>query len=231
MSNISENNFPTRNYYLDIVFCIDCTGSMAECLDSLKKQYSRLFDYIVGEVECRGRSLRKCRISIIAFRDVSIDGKEAFHDSGFYVLPEETEQLLSFVESLTAHGGGEEIEESGLEALAIAMNSDWQKHEFSIGAHNTYRHLIVIMSDAPTHALGYGKNNNVFYPSNMPINFDELYDMWEEKMPKGKRLILLTPDTNPWTEVGMIFNSCIHYPGTIQDINKIDLETLLTGVY
>ena len=68
----------------------------------------------------------------------------------FFNLPEEADLLKNLIGQITAMGGGDDPED-GLEALAFAMRSDWDKEGMK------KRHVIVVWSDAATHPLGYGR--------------------------------------------------------------------------
>lgn len=47
-------------------------------------------------------------------------------ESQFFILPEEKQEFYNFVSQIKAGGGGDEPE-SGLEALALALRSDFVK--------------------------------------------------------------------------------------------------------
>ena len=60
---------------------------------------------------------------MIAFRDYGVDS-EPMLESKFFTLDGESGAFHEFVEGIEATGGGDEPE-SSLEALALAMKSDW----------------------------------------------------------------------------------------------------------
>ena len=75
------------------------------------------------------------------------------------------------------------------------MKSDWCKKD----PNHKRRHIIAVFTDAPTHELGFGKASSD-YPGGMPRNFDELTQMWGNKLNRAgsmdyfaKRLILFIP--------------------------------------
>ena len=108
---------------VDMVFCIDVTGSMGPFLDSVKSMVQNLYDDLVRELAGRSRLSRNFRAKIIAFRDYYADGEEyAMNESRFYNLtdPDDNLEFCEYVAGLKQGGGGDEPE-NALEALALAM--------------------------------------------------------------------------------------------------------------
>ena len=187
-------------YNVDIVMCIDCTGSMGDLLDTVKNNALKFYPDLHQRCDEKGKEISELRIRAIAFRDFACDGAAAVADTGFLSIPDQESEFKSFVSGLTPSGGGDEPE-NGLEALAMAINSDWTS------GGDRRRHVVVVWSDASTHPLGVGKESSI-YPQDMPANFDELTDWWEDeqsgKMRKSaKRLVIFAPDASAWTEIGM----------------------------
>ena len=67
---------------------------------------------------------RQLRVRVVAFRDLVADGDAAVEESPFFALPDERARFSEFVGGLRAEGGGD-APESGLEAVALAINSPW----------------------------------------------------------------------------------------------------------
>ena len=149
-------------------------------------------------------------------------------DTGFLNIPDEEADFKNFVSGLHPAGGGDEPE-NGLEALAMAIDSDWTN------GGDKRRHVVVVWSDASTHPLGVGSENPT-YPQNMPANFDELTDWWEDeqsgKMRKSaKRLVIFAPDASAWTEIGMNWTNTIHHPAKAgSGLEEVDYETILSTI-
>ena len=148
-------------YPIDLVFCIDATGSMRHVLDMVKHNATRLHEDIQHAMEKKHRNISKMRIRVIAFRDYLTDGDQAMMASDFFTLPEQTRQFYDCVNGITAQGGGD-IPEDGMEALAYAIRSDWTREGIK------RRHIIVVWSDAPTHTLGHAKIAP-WYPEGMGL--------------------------------------------------------------
>lgn len=228
--NGSECFMPEQGlkYNVDIVMCIDCTGSMGDLLDTVKNNALKFYPDLCARCEDKGKEISELRIRAIAFRDFNCDGNSAIADTGFLNIPDEESDFKSFVSGLIPAGGGDEPE-NGLEALAMAINSDW-----TTGG-DKRRHVVVVWSDASTHPLGVG-NSNTIYPQNMPSDFDELTDWWEDeqsgKMRKSaKRLVIFAPDASAWTEIGMNWTNTIHHPAMAgAGLEDVDYETILSTI-
>lgn len=195
-------------YNVDIVFCIDVTGSMGGILDTVKANALKFYPDLQKALEEKDKNVENLRIKVIAYRDFYCDGANAIKQSEFIDIKSDVETFNSFINNLEPDGGGDEPE-NGLEALALAINSDWTKDG------DRQRHIIVVYSDASTHPLeknAGSKPSN--YPQDMPTDFNELTDLWEgQKMSlSAKRLLLFTPDSSAWTDMPIHWQNVIHYP-------------------
>lgn len=213
-------------YNVDIVMCIDCTGSMGGLLDTVKANALKFYPDLKARCEKKEKEISALRIRVIGFRDLGYDKDKALVDSGFMPIPEEEEKFKGLVNSFVAAGGGPEPE-SGLEALAMAINSDWTREG------DKRRHVIVVWTDASTHTLGETGKDNPLYPSEVPGNFDELTDWWEDEQSgkmnrSAKRLVLFAPDASSWTEIGLNWTNTIHHPAKAGvGLADVDYETIL----
>lgn len=222
----NRNNMATNqglSYNVDIVFCIDVTGSMTGVLETVKTNALKFYPDLMDQMEKKGKWVDKLRIKVIAFRDFEADKENALEILDFVDLPEKQEEFRSFVTALKPQGGGPEPE-NGLEALALAMDSDWNK------GGDKQRHIIVVYSDASTHSL---EEKSGHKPDGMPSNFNELTDWWEQgKMDaKAKRLILFAPDAASWTDIATYWDQVIHYPSTAGGgLSEVDYDTIIKTV-
>ena len=175
-------------------------------------------------MEAKDKWVDTLRIKVIAFRDFEADGKNALEVLDFVDLKDKQEDFRSFVTALKPEGGGP-IPENGLEALALAMQSDWNK------TGEKRRHIIVVYSDAPTHPL---EKISEYKPEGMPSNFNELTDWWDGqgKMEgPAKRLILFTPDAESWTDIATYWEQVIHFPSQAGDgLSDVDYKTILSAI-
>lgn len=194
------------SYAVEIVFCIDQTGSMGPILEQVKTKALSFSDDLRVALDSKGKRIDALRVRVVAFRDFFFD-PAAIVESEFFTLPEENEQYRAFVTGLSPQGGGDEPE-SGFEALALAIRSPWAK-----GASRN-RQLVVVYTDASAHALdeaaGLARGD---YPQGMPRNLDELTDLWEggdHVDPLAKRLLIFAPDAAGWTDIGTSWSNAIH---------------------
>lgn len=160
-------------------------------------------------LEKNKRKIRNLRIKVIVFRDFYVDDKYALEESRFFTLPEEKRDFHDFVSKIKAGGGGDEPE-SGLEALTVALRSDFVREG------DKRRHIIVLFTDASAHeyeqqADGIPSN----YPANMFRSLGDLYQAWgsgqdalgtygrsSRLMEKeAKRLVLFAPSVYPWNNI------------------------------
>lgn len=111
---------------VDIVFAIDATESMQPLIDKVKSLTLSFREELEKGLKENRRIIKNLRIKVIVFRDYYVDDKYAMEESRFFILPEEKQEFYNFVSKIKAGGGGDEPE-SGLEALALALRSDFVK--------------------------------------------------------------------------------------------------------
>lgn len=111
-------------YNVDIVMCIDATGSMNGILDTVKSNALNFYGDLINSMRKKGKQVNDLRIKVIAFRDYVADGENAMLATDFFRMPEEQEDFRDLVNTISACGGGDEPED-GLEALAYAIRTDW----------------------------------------------------------------------------------------------------------
>lgn len=190
---------------VDLVLCIDVTASMKNLLDRVKENAAK-FDIDLRE-ELRGynRIVRNLRVRVLAFRDYYYDATP-MNDSGFFELPAQSEEYSAFLRSLVAQGGGD-APESGLEALALACQSEWKVET------EKSRQVIVLWTDTSAHPLEKAAGAQpAKYPSGMPANFDELTDLWDQfPLHETKRLLVYAPSTTPWQAIGENWDLALHH--------------------
>ena len=164
---------------VDVVMCIDVTGSMGGIINTVKKNAMDFYDQFKSTCDAEGIMLSGLTSQVIAFQDKNVDGTRWLNISPTYSLPEEKSSYDAFVSSLYADGGGD-TPESGLEALDLAFEkSDWGTDD---GYH---RQVIILWTDAPYLAkAGY-----------TDLTVDALKSKWDA-MPSGRRLILFAPNGN-----------------------------------
>lgn len=159
---------------VDVVMCIDVTGSMSGIINTVKNNAISFYDLFKQSCEEEGIQLSALNAQVVAFRDKNEDANW-LQTSATYSLPEQRTAFDSFVNNLYADGGGD-TPESGLEALQTAFNkTDWGVDD---GYH---RQVVILWTDAPYLIGSYSS-----------VNLEALASQWN-KMPSGRRLILFAP--------------------------------------
>ena len=132
MTDFSPNKPKTQmKTKADIGICIDQTGSMSPCIDGVKTSVNTFADGLQTSAKV------DYRLRLIAYGDLPAMN-EPVEENNFC----EPGDHLSFqrqVEALYAHGGGPEPE-STLDALYVAINSEWR--------HPCHK-AILVFTDAP----------------------------------------------------------------------------------
>lgn len=187
-------------YCVDIVMCIDATGSMLPILDEVKRNALSLYEKFVDGMEMQCKSVELLRVKVIAFRDYICDA-EPMVESEFFDLPSQSRELERFVSSIEACGGGD-TPECGFEAIATAMRSDW------VTSGKKRRHVVVVFTDAPALPLGE-RADSPNYPRDIPKSMPDLSAWWEgvsqyyggTYQSKAGRLIAFVPNDSSWTQL------------------------------
>lgn len=191
-------------YYADVVMCIDGSARMSNVIDEVKlRVLSFGNDYIeaMSEVD---NTLKELRIKVIVFREFGKEGK-AIEESKFFTLPADDAEFTEFVRNIQAVGGGE-TSSNALEALALAIKSDW-----TTKGHRR-RYGIMMFSNGGIVPFDAHKDHPD-YPHGMPKDFDSLYNWWEgwddtfkgTYVPRFAKFTAFVPYMSPWTDM-MIWN-------------------------
>lgn len=215
-------------YSVDVVLCIDATGSMGDIINRVKGNALKFHEDLTERMGKKSKVIDSLRIKVIAFRDFYVDKEKSVMESDFFELPKDKAGFSEFVDTITAEGGGDEPE-TGLEAVAMAMKSKWTQSA------DKRRQVIVIWTDASTHQLERDENSKpVHYPADLPKNFDELTDWWEGQdymSPSAKRLILFAPDAYAWTDISNHWTNVIHHVSKAGNgLEEIDYDQIIDAV-
>jgi hypothetical protein len=215
------------NYSVDIVFCIDVTGSMDPILDAVKANALGFYDDVQSNLVAKGKNVAQLRVRVVAFRDLVADGDAAVEESPFFALPDERARFSEFVGGLRAEGGGD-APESGLEAVALAMSSPWTR------TGDRRRQVIVVWSDQPAHQLD-ASIVPADLRSRIPADFSGLTDAWEDEQglmgSSSKRLILFAPDGPGWSDISSVWENVVHNPSVAGGgLSDVDYGTIIDSI-
>lgn len=202
-------NFIGSKRSIDIVFCIDGTGSMRPCIESVKNNARRFYAEFAKAMTDNGSDIDMMRIKMIVFRDYKCDGASSMQISRFYELPQEESDFSAFLDGIVADGGCAE-DANGLEALYFAMNSD-----FVTG--NKDRQVIVLFAD--TSAIPLRKRRSYqSYPSKM-TDENGLLETWmctqshpSKLREKNKRLVMFAPSGSNYEKMKQSYNRSVFIP-------------------
>lgn len=216
------------SYSVDIVLCIDQTGSMHSIIDRVKTSALSFSDDLRHALDAKDKHIDSLRVRVIGFRDYKYNDHSPVDVSDFFDLPDENSKFSAFVSGLAAVGGGDEPE-SGLEALALAIDSEWSSTA------NKCRQLIVIWTDASADPL---EKNSLDpppgYPTSLPKDLDELTDWWEGQSHmnhSAKRLIIYAPDAAGWSEIGASWDKTVHFPSAAGDgLSEYEYSEILESI-
>ena len=210
---------------IDIVFCIDGTGSMSPCFENVKANARRFYSDFSSTMTSMGSDIDMMRVKMIVFRDYCCDGSEAMVESPFFELPGEDADFAAYLDSQRAHGGcGEDA--NGLEALYFAMKSD-----FVTGPND--RQVIVICADTTAIPLLKRKSYQN-YPSGM-VDYDGLVEMWTGSQrystkirQRNKRLVMFAPAESIYADMHSHFNRSVFQPVEIHNgLDDISFDSII----
>lgn len=162
---------------VDVVMCIDVTGSMSDIIRTVKNNAMSFYDSFNEKCIDNGIELDGLNNKVIAFQDINVDGSRWWKESDFYSLPDQKEDFDGFVSSLAADGGGD-TPESGLEALMGAFKA--LEDAVDDGYH---RQVVILWTDAPFLTGSYYTE----------LDVQTVLDKWDS-LSSGRRLILFAPN-------------------------------------
>lgn len=126
---------------LDVVFCIDLTGSMQPHIDATRDTVRRLTRRLTASFP-----EASVAFGLVGFRDYA-PGSEFVTRS--LPLTEDHDGFLSDLARLECHGGGD-IPEAVYDGVQAALETDWRDRLST--------RVVVLIGDAPPHEPGHPKN-------------------------------------------------------------------------
>ena len=100
---MSEQETKKTKGVVDIVFLMDATGSMSDCIDALKDNVSTFVDSMCESAQ--DNPVRDWRAKVVGYRDFIDDASSALEDNPFVTEPEAVKTQLR---ALEAREGGDE---------------------------------------------------------------------------------------------------------------------------
>jgi len=202
---------------------------MSPIIDLVKEKVRKFPHDLKDGLAKRYKVVDTLRIRVIAFRDfVNENVADAMQVSEFFTVEPGSDlaKFESFVNGLSASGGGDEAK-SALEALSIALSSDWT-HEGE-----RQKHIIVMFTDASAHKLEarVGEVSEPF-KDQVVASLDDLTDRWDGgqtvRLKKAaRRLLIFAPDAYPWNIIGDAWGQTIFLPSQAgKGLEEVEYDTI-----
>lgn len=206
---VNDNMSPVMpyksDYAIDIVFCVDLTAGANDLLQQFKDNCLAIIDGIYKKIEQLKGPVGIVRTRVIGFRDFVDD--EAIVESPFFELPKQESEYLQMIGLLESRGGGD-LPENALEAIALALKSQWTQE----GCFR--RHIICVITDAP--ALDFSERKDCpGYPYGMPKDMGELTAWYQQGIGtldlRARRFVLFAPEHHSWDTISQTWDHCVHF--------------------
>ncbi len=192
-----------QEYSVDLVICIDGTGSMRKMIENVKNAAKTFYSLFLQAMEENDPPKKVkpdgLRVKVIVFRDFADSSSTPLESTdGFFNLqnPAELDAFNRFVDGIENIGGGD-LPENALEAIATALKSEWEPR-----GGRFRRQAILVFTDTLTYDLNNPQRRLAdTYPSGMPRDLTELGNIWEVGdqelapyySPQNGRLIIFAP--------------------------------------
>lgn len=217
---------------IDIIFCIDGTGSMSPCIDKVKQNVMKFYSDFVHEMTTEhNTNIEELNIKIITFRDYSEPEPAMEQSEWFDMNAGDDTKCQKHVDGIVADGGGDDPE-NGLEALFYAMTTKWNAR----GTKD--RQIIVLFTDAD--AIKFGTQaGQPGYPSDM-VDEAGLINTWFCTRPaflgqgefnlndRCKRLVMFAPANTYYQELQSKLNRSQFIPVQMDaGLGDIDFKDII----
>ncbi len=179
----------------DIVFLLDASGSMKECIQAVTQNIATFVDTLATPDANGGIQIKDWRIRVIGYRDRDADGSQWLVDNSFSADIAEVKGQLA---ALEAKGGGDEPE-SLLDAMyALTQWPSAEKGAQALPTGWRHRHdaarVVVVFTDAsckPSFKAADGATGSV-------------NDLIQACMANKLKVILYAPEAPCYTDLSMM---------------------------
>lgn len=117
---------------VDLVFCIDATGSMEDDIDEVKSRAKEIIQKLRNEVP-------NLRLGLVTYRDYAVDGANHLDPKDFVPLTDDWDLVNSRIQGIEVHGGGDTPEDV-IDGLMKSLNMKW---------HDKVGKFVILIGDAP----------------------------------------------------------------------------------
>lgn len=191
----------------DIVFCIDTTGSMQNCIDGVK---ANIHNFATSIKNASANVKVEWRARILGYRDFNVDSDYLLNDFDFV---SSSEELQSQLDKVIADGGGD-APESTLDAIAYAiLKSNWRI---------PCQKIVVVFTDAPTIPNLHSKTKTEL---GIP---DDIEVFKQTLMEKHVKLFLFGPKDPIYDEFSKVSRTVIKQYDDIEDgLQNVDFKSIM----
>lgn len=218
--------------YVDMVYCVDLTYNTAQTLNKIKDNMRTIYENLCSKFSFYRHYVIKLRIKVIGYKNCCDKDDLIFDISDFFCIPEETDKLMKFVNAFEI-GGDRTVLNNSLEALALAMQSDWCVPTLDCSKIKKM-HYIVFFSGTSSKPLEDMSSLDICnFTVNIPKSYEELIDQWYgagsccKIDQQCKRLILFAPEeSEPWADLADDFDYTYICYTELSD-KLLDIDTVI----
>lgn len=216
---------------IDIVYVLDATGSMARCIDKVKKSLQGINTSILEHFTSDDgvSEVDMLRVKFVIFRDYKSEGVDAIQESPFFERPGDDARMQAFMDSVSAYGGGDGPE-NGLEGLYYAMKSDFANFN---GKKD--RQIIVLITDNDALELK-ARAACAGYPADM-VDYEGLKAMWvgaDQSVRFGeasKRMLIFAPADTKYADLSKACNRVQFVATTLEKgLEDINFDVVVDAI-
>ncbi|KAL4478423.1 hypothetical protein ABPG74_006658 [Tetrahymena malaccensis] len=207
---IFQNLFPKME--LDLMFIVDCTGSMSSWIDAVKLEITG----IVAAIRNQHHG-SQIRVSFVGYRDYGDTERYSIFN-----FSEDLEKFQDFISKVQACGGNDAAEDVA-GGFKNANSQNWKSQA----------KYAVLLADAPAHGIQYHGDKADFYdryPKGDPDGVD-LKKEFQNLIRKGVKLyaVEIMKSTNMMYDIFQKYNKEVN--GQALDITKLGNSTLGFGQF
>lgn len=195
----------------DIVFCIDATGSMQDCIDNVRDN----IETFVTSLETSTPNAKiDWRARVLAYRDFRKDSDYLVNTFDFVTTPSE---LRSQLDSISASGGDDEPESTLDAILYSSKTSKWRE--------GPCHKIVVVFTDAtPIPNLDEKTQSEIGIPDDFAIFAQTLQ---EDRI----KLFLYGQKSPVYDDIAAIpKTTVVQFDNAVDELKKGDFESIMSSI-
>lgn len=208
---MDQGSLGKKKGIVDIVFLIDATGSMAPCLDALKKNIGFFVDRLTTPDANASAVITDWRIKVCGYRDAKADGTKWWEEKPFTT---DQAQAKADLGALMPEGGGDEPE-SLLDALwklikMPTLEKGAQPAPDSWRDRRDAARCVIVFTDASCH----------METASPEAGGAKFADVAREAMAARLRLSVFCPEADCYHELASIDKAEVEFVGSLSDARE-----------